>query len=142
MPKTRHAAADFRSAARDTRSQEVPVKRVRTVVTGKHVDQSHFRRFHDPVSTALRSLLNDDTAVCVHWQSDGWRPRYHDDEADIHLYLEVHDDAGAYIGELHYQTRLPRNMERAMKRLAGITAGPFEDTAMVIDIPVVMARVS
>ena len=94
------------------------------------------------MSIALRSLLNDDTAVCVHWQSDRWRPRYPDDEADIHFYLEVNDDDGAYAGELHYQTRLPRRMERVIKRLAGISAGTFDDTAMVIDIPVAMARVA
>ena len=140
MPQ-RHAKTALATVQRFPQEPEpraVPVKRLTLNVTADHAEQAYWARFRDPVSLALRELLNDHTAVCVLWQSDGWRPRYSDDTADIHLDMELHDDNGNFAGELHYELPLPRRATTAMKRLAGLSRGRFEPTTSNIHIPTAM----
>lgn len=115
-------------------------RRFRATITQEHVEQSYWSRFRDPVANALREILNDNTAVCALWQSDGWRPRYADDEASVILYLENHDDNGLVNGQVVYEAGLSRRVESAMKRLAGMSRGEFRETPIILDLPVCMSR--
>ena len=139
MTRQRTATANLERHPRSSEQIEVPVKRIRIVITRQHVEDARWAMFLDPVSMAIGQHTRD-CAPSVHWQSDSWRPRYHDDEADVHIYQEVMDAHGQVVGELHHQTKLPRRAERAMKKLSADGIDSWKDTAMSIDIPVSMLK--
>ena len=138
--RNRYIQASYENTQRETVEQSVAAQRTAVAITWDHLERAVWRQFHDPVSQALRELLNDHATAYVFWQSDGWRPRYPDDEADVRLAMEVQDDEGRYTGQLLYETRLPRRATTAMKRLAGVSRGQFSPVAMSIDIPVPMLK--
>ena len=142
MTAPRRQPATFEPSGQPPTEQLVAVQRIHAVVTPEHAAQAYWSRFQDPVALALRELLQPNASVCVFWQSDGWRPRWPNDEAYILTAMEIHDSQGNFAGELTYQTRLPRRAERAMRRLAGVSAGRFEPTPISIDLPVAMLRQS
>ena len=142
MPAPRYQLATFEASRQPPTEQLVEMRRIRAVITPEHAAQAYWSRFRDPVALALRELLQPNANVCVFWQSDGWRPRAPDDEADILTAMEILDQQGNYTGELTFQTRLPRRAERAMRRLAGVSRGQFEATPVSVDLPIPMLRQS
>ena len=141
MPEARTATAkmEHNILPLDAEAQ-VEVKRVSTIVTVDHVENGRWARFRDPVSLAIRELLNENSCCDVFWQSDGWRPRYSDDEADIGIYTEIYDENGKFIKEMCYKVRLPRRAEKQMRRVAGVSSGIFEPVPIAVDIPVMSLR--
>ena len=88
---------------------EVPVSRIRLEINAEHVSAATWRRYQDPVSLALRTHLSPHACASVFWNSDGFAPRYSDDEARIGIHQEVQDpETGRFDRELHYWLPLPR----------------------------------
>ena len=68
MKTTKSVQVKSSTGKNDTVTETTPARRVRTVITREHVDRAHWSRFQDPVSLALRELLNEDTCVYTFWQ--------------------------------------------------------------------------
>ena len=99
------------SGAREM-TEPLDTKRLKFTLTQEHVDRAYWRQFRDPVSECLNEALDEHPAVQVFWNSDGWFPRYPDDDAYVGMSVETLD------GELSIWQPLPRSAERAMKHLA------------------------
>ena len=119
----------------------VDIKRASVLVTVDHCDRGRWARFYDPISLALKEeVLNENSCCCVLWESDGWKPRAADDEANILIYTEKYNEEGEFLHETTYQVKLPRRAELNMRRLAGVSKGIFEPTVLAVDVPVMALR--
>ena len=90
------------------------------------------RRFHDPLSRALREICNENTCAEVFWNSDSFVPRYPSDDARFGIFIEIYED-GKFQKEMQCWQPLPRSADQAMKRIANHQ--PWQPTRTRIKIP-------
>ena len=95
-------------------SIQTEATRVDVAITGNHVSRARWARHADPVSLAVNEILRDGACADLFWNSDGFHPRGHDDDARLGVHVE---DPQAEGGEVHYWQPLPRRAERALKKL-------------------------
>ena len=135
MTRTRTATFESSPWSSDL-TPEVPVSRIRLEINAEHVSAATWSRYEDPVSLALRTHLSPHACACVFWNSDGFAPRYSDDEARIGIHLEVQDpETGQFDRELHYWLPLPQRAAQAMWKLRYQGAQYFTPFRTTLHLP-------
>ena len=109
---------------------EVPAKQITVTITKEIVDEARWSRFQDPVSLAIRPLLNEQSCVQTFWNSDSWSPQGAHDDAKIGIHVE---DRGQ--GELSHWLTLPRRATSAMWKLRSRGIEEFEPVTMKLTLP-------
>ena len=114
-------------------THEEPAKTVTVTITAEHVDEAVWGRFRDPVSLAIRPLLNDRSTVQMYWNSDSWAPMGAYDDARIGIHVEP-ATPGTQEEEAHWFP-LPRRATAAMWKLRQTGAEHFSPVTMRIKLP-------
>lgn len=119
--------------SRDTHDAEA--RKLTLQVTQDHVDRARWIRFNDPVCQAVNDALGENACTELIWNSDGFHPRCHDDDARIGIHVEITDPATGRTTEYSYWQPLPRRAERALKKLYNRDARGFQPFTMRIAVP-------
>ena len=122
-------------------ARPVPARRVTINISLEHVQEATWTRFRNPVSLALDPYLNEHACTDLFWNSDGFRPRYPEDDARIGIYQEVQNpETGAYDQEAEYYIPLPRRATRALWNLSREGIEAFRPINMAIDLPLTVLK--
>ena len=114
----------------------VPVRRVKATITKEHIKAASWSLYHNPVSLALQEHLSRDACASLFWNSDGFAPKYPEDEARIGIHQEVNDpESGSFLEELHYNLPLPRRATRALWKLRRQGIETFNPFIIQVDLP-------
>lgn len=113
-----------------------PARNVRIQVTREHLEKALWRRFHDPVSIALKEHLQENACAQVFWNSDSFAPQYPGDEARVGIYVESRDPRTGRSTEQEYHLPLPQRAAQAMWRLRSQGPQAFRPFTTNLTIPV------
>ena len=126
MPRLRSFEPDAWSTSR---TEPVPCSRIKVPLTLEHIEKATWSLHHNPVSVALRTLLNENSCATMFWNSDSPSPLYHDDDARIGIHVETP------AGEVSYWLPLPVRATRALWRLRSRGIDAFQSLVMSLDVP-------
>ena len=126
MPRLRSFEPDAWSTSR---TDPVPSTRIKVPLTLEHIERATWSLHRNPVSLALRPLLNEESCATMYWNSDSPSPLYHDDDARIGIHVETRD------GEQSYWLPLPVRATRALWRLRSCGIEAFQPLIMSLDVP-------
>ena len=135
--KSKDKPATFeRSAWRSWDTHEAPARQVTITLTEETVDQSYWSNYRDPVSMAIKPLLNDNSCVQTFWNSDSWAPMGSYDDARIGVHVETSGDRE----ETSYWLPLPTRAALAMWKLRSQGLEGFKPVTMRLKLPVAALR--
>ena len=142
MPSTKTRTVPFEASPwRASSARAVPAKRVTVEISREDIKEATWSRFNNPVSIALQEHLAQNTCADLFWNSDGFTPRYPDDDARIGIHQEVlHPQTGRLEREEHYHLPLPRRATRAMWLLRKDGIDTFSTIRMAVDLPTACLR--
>ena len=112
-------------------------KQVDIIIMRKHVEFGMWSQFRDPVSLAIKEQLNGHSCAQLFWNSDGFRPQYHNDTARIGIHTEIYDEDKKCIREDSFWIPLPQRTTRAMWKLYKEGIDSFKPVTMRTKLPVV-----
>lgn len=132
---TKTVTKTYETSAWSRDTVEAQARNMTVEVTRDHVERGHWRRFADPVSLAVNEALPEHACASVFWNSDGFRPRHAGDDARLGFYVEVTDPETGRTTEEEYWLLLPRQAERALKRLSIQGSSSFQPFRMRLAVP-------
>lgn len=113
-----------------SRTEAVPVTRVRVTITSRDIEKATWSLYWNPVSIALKRLLNDRSYAAMFWNSDAPAPQHAGDDARIGIHVETTN------GERSFWLPLPVRATRAMWNLRQRGIAAFTPVTMALDLPV------
>ena len=126
MHRTRRFEPDAWSRAL---THAVSVSRVRVTLTRQDIEEATWNLYRNPVSIALKKLLNDRSCATMFWNSDSPAPQHPGDDARIGIHVETST------GESSFWLPLPVRATRAMWRLRQGGIAAFQPFTMALDLP-------
>ena len=113
-----------------SRTEAVPVTRARVPLTPKDIEEATWSLYRNPVSIAIKRLLNDRSCAAMFWNSDAPAPQHASDDARVGIHVET------ATGESSFWLPLPVRATRAMWRLRQGGIAAFMPLTMALDLPV------
>ena len=134
-PAEEKTASFERDAWRSWDRHEAPARTVTVTVTAEHVSQAYWARFRDPVSLAIRPLLNERSTVQMYWNSDSWAPMGAYDDARIGIHIEPERPEEGDEEEGAHWLPLPRRATAAMWKLRSKGSAQYTPVTIKLTLP-------